>query len=429
MISHLSIHSTKKIFARETPHVSAMSRAKIAPAAARSDAVRGCSLGALSPREDLGASTAAAASTATAAQQLATSAATGGRSAFAPLAVANPGPCHRAPFVSRCTPARWVAVKMDCHWPTPFGPGGLVLTRTNAEPRQNHQHIEIAGYFRPVLRFSGFALASCAYAYVRVDARVYARQKYRTTEPHVIILYDHRFNGSGLVLTWFSPEPARRCDLKPTENRQFRNKIGGGNTISLHASPSDLRIRGQKEGRGRETFGAGIPAGRRGGWVGGADRDQARRVGKNGGFLRVCAGRSGRVGTAMLEQVGEGRGNPWVVEPRRKLCRLNSGAARVALVGGAGADRLAQPEGGAPPSPRRPVPSPLADAIFLISAQSRFHACHAGKPEARQVRRGDTGPGDRASLAVRSAAPGRGVSADWGLRRSGQGNGGGAHVN
>lgn len=438
MIRDLSTHPTKKIFARATPQESAMSRAKIAPAAARSDAVRGCSLGALSPREDLGASNAAAASTATAAQQLATRAATGGRSAFAPRVRTNPGPFPRDQLVSRCTPARWVAGKMDCQWPSPFGSGVAVLIRTDAEPRQNHQPIEIAAFSRPVLRFSGNARASRMRPRTHGGARVYARQKHRTTEPHLIIMYNHRFSGSGVVLAWFSSEPARQSAPKAVEIasiRSIRNKIPGGYSSAAHVSPSGLPIRGQIGGRAAKSFRAGHAAGALGRVGGGsidlggsADLDQAQRSPKNGGFLRVSGCRSARVGTAMLEQVSESRGNAWIVEPRRKLCRLTSGTAR-------GADRLAL--GGAsaaaaggvpPPCAARLVPSPLADAIFLISIDDRT-ACHAGPVNGRQVGGAETGPGDRAFRALRRAAAGRGVNADWGLRRSGQPSGGSAHVN
>ncbi|CAD7335181.1 hypothetical protein SPHS6_00378 [Sphingobium sp. S6] len=413
-----------------------MSRAKIAPAAARSDAVRGCSLGALSPREDLGASTAAAASTATAAQQLATRAATGGRSAFAPRVRTIPGPFSRDQYVSRCTPARWVAGKLDCQWSSPFGSGVAVLARTNAEPRQNHQHIEIAAFSPLVLWFSGNARASRVRPRTHVGARVYARQKHRTTEPHLIIINNHGLSGSGLVLRWFSPEPARQADAQQAESGSIRNKIPGGYSSAAHVSRSDLLIRGQIDGRGAKTFGAAIAAGTLGRVGGGSidlggsvDSDQAQHVVGNGGFLRFSGCRSARVGTAMLEQAGEKRGNTWVFEPRRKLCRLTSGAA-------SGADRLAlgRPSasaaagGVAPPCAARQIPSSLADAIFQISIDDRI-ACHAGPVNGRQVGGAVTGPGDRAFRALRHAAAGRGVNADWGLRRSGQPSGGSAHVN
>lgn len=433
MISRLSIHPTKKIFARATPQKSAMSRAKIAPAAARSDAVRGCSLGALSPGEDLGASTAAAASTATAAQQLATRAATGGRSAFAPRVRTIPGPFSRDQFVSRCTPARWVAGKLDCQWPSPFGSGVAVLARTNAEPRQNHQPIEIARFLPLVPWFSGNARASHARPRTHGDARVYARQKHRTTEPHLIIINNHGLSGSGLVLRWFSPEPARQADAQQAESGSIRNKIPGGYSSAAHVSRSDLPIRGQIDGRGAETFGAAIaPVDGSAGSIelgGSVDRDQAQRVIGNGGFLRVSGCRSTHVGTAMLEQPRKGPANARIVEPRRNLCRLTSG-------GRGGADRLAlgaasasaAAGGGGPPCAARLVTSPLADAIFLISIDDRI-ACHAGPVNGRQVGVTKTGPGDRAFRALRHAAAGRGVNADWGLRRLGQPSGGGAHVN
>jgi hypothetical protein len=122
-------------------------------------------------------------------------------------------------------------------------------------------------------------------------------------------------------------------------------------------------------------------------------------------------------------------GNAWVVERRRKLCRLTGAAGRRDLVGVTGADRAAQAGGVAPPSAARPSLRPLAHAIFPISAECRFRACPAGSPEARQVGMRQTGPGARASLAVRHAATGRGVIANLGLCRSGKPSAGGGHVN
>lgn len=430
MISHLSIPPQKKIFARANPHESAMSRAKIAPAAARSDAVRGCSFGHLSARVEPGAKLAAATSTTAIAKRSTARGVVRGRSLDASLASSHPGPLALGNHVfAACPPARWMAGKLDRQCSACDGSGGAVLTRTSREPRENHQVIEITGQLRPVL---GFSRRASRYVRARVYARAHAhnaRGNTRTTEPHNIIQVEQCVNGSSEVLGWFSLEPAYRAGLQPTENSQFRNKIGGGYSISAHVCHPDLPMKGQKDGRGAKTFGAGIPAGRLGDRVDAADLDQAQGVVGNGGFLRVCGGRSTCVGTAMLEQSSERRGNALVVEPRRKLCRLTSGGAGRALVDRADADRLAQAEGGGPPSAARPVLSPFAQAFFLISVEGRFRACPAGSPKARQVGLGNTGPGVSASPAVRHSATGRGIIANLGLCRSGEPSAGGVHVN
>lgn len=413
-----------------------MSRAKIAHAAARSDAVRVCSLGAPATSEDLGASTAAAASTATAAQQLATRAATGGCSAFASLAAANPGPLSRAPFVSRCTPARWVAGKMDRHWRVPIGSGGAVAAATDLQPSCNREIVVNQCVTAPVARLQQNASRHVR-ARVCVGTRAYTRgQNPATLQPFTYPIEIEGIYGCRTVANRLRLQPAMHRDVQTHGNPPISNKIGGGKSAHAHAGPSDLPIRGQIGGRGAKTFRLAIAArpveqlgGGSVGRVGAADLDQAQRLSRNGGFLRVSAGRSGHVGTAMLEQAGERRGNVWFVEPRRKLCRLTSGGAGRVLVGAAGADRRdAAAGGGAPPCAARQIPSSLADAIFLISIGDRT-ACHAGPVNGRQVGGSETGPGDRAFRALRHAAAGRGVNADWGLRRSGQPSGGSAHVN
>lgn len=430
MISHLSIPKQKKIFARATPHESAMSRAKIAPAAARSDAVRGCSFGPLAARVDPGAERAAAASTTAIAKRSTARAVVRGRSLDASSAASHPGPLAWDILgFPPCTPARWMAEKMDRQCSARDGSGGAVLARTEPEPLENRQTIEIAGEVRPVLGFSRLASRHVRVRLYAQGRAHYARENTRTTEPHNIFYVDQWVNGSDAVLSWFCPEPASRVDPQPTEIRDFRNKIGGGYSIWATSCPSILPIRGQIDGRGGETFGAGIPAGRLGGRVGGADLDQGAALERNGGNAWVSGARIGHVQTPMFKHRGENGGNAWVVERRRKLCRLTGAASTVGLVGASSAAAIAAPRGVAPPSAARPVLRPFAHAFFQISAQARFHACPAGSPEARQVGLGRTGPGVRASLAVRHAATGRGVIANLGLCRSGKPSAGGVHVN
>lgn len=429
----LSIPSTKKIFARAIPQESAMSRAKIAPAAARSDAVRGCSFGPLSPRPDPGAEHAAAASTTAAAQRSTARAAVRGRSAFASLAPRHPGPlCRVIPDFAPCTPARSGAEMMDRQCSAALRVRGAVLARTGAEPRQNHQATEIAGKVRPVLGFSVYLARNargCGRARMRAH---YARVFVRTIEPSSIIHIEQWVIGSGAVLAWFWREPARRRVAQSRGNASVRTKIGGGNAASGCAVLSALPIWGQKEGRGRETFGLGIPVSARSGRSAGADLELARPVGRNGGFLRVCGRGSRPVGTAMLEHGGETRANASVRERRRQLCRLTSGTRRGDLAIGsaiAGAAAIALTEGGAPPFAGRPILRPLAHAIFLISAGSRLRARSSGQSETRQGSSGTIGSGKMSAPSQPCPEAGRGVIAELGLRRSGQRNAGGARVN
>lgn len=435
----MSTPKQKKIFARATPQESAMSRAKIAPAAARSDATGGCSFGPLRAACHPSAERAAAASTTAIAKRSTARAAVRGRSFDA--SPANPGPLACATLVfAPCTPARSVAVKMDRQCLGRDRARGAVLARTGREPRQNQQTTEIAGQLRPVLRFWGVASRDVrARAYARTPAH-HAREKLRTTEPHLNIYIDHGVSGSVAVLARFWSEPVVQGTPQTRRKPSFSIKIGDGYSISPRSCLPILPIRGQEDGRGAKSFGAGnaagaaigaaglVKVGQLGASIGAVDQG-ARASGKNGGFLRVCAGRLGRVGTAMLERGAQIGGNARFAERRQQLGRLTAGAAlgadRLAMV----AAEVAQAGGVAPPSPRGLILRPFAPAFFPISIETHFDDCPAASRQPRQVLRGRSGSGENAAPSEPCPDTGRGFLANWGLRRFGQRNGGGAHVN
>ena len=435
----MSTPKQKKIFARATPQESAMSRAKIAPAAARSDATGGCSFGPLRAACHPGAERAAAASTTAIAKRSTARAAVRGRSFDA--SPANPGPLACATLVfAPCTPARSVAVKMDRQCLGRDRAWGAVLARTGREPRQNQQVTEITGQLRPVLRFWGIASRDVrARACARTPAH-HARGELRTTEPHLIIHKYHRVSGSVAVLARFWPEPAMHCTPQTRRKPSFSIKICGGYSISARSCLPIMPIRGQKDGRGAKSFGAGnaagaaiglgglVEVGQLGRAIGVVDQG-ARATGKNGGFLRVSEGRSGRVGTAMLERAVQSGGNAWLVEARQQLGRLTAGAPGAADRRGLVAAGAVQAGGVPPPSPRAQILRPLAHAIFPVSIETQFDDCPAASRQPRQVLRGRSGSGESAAPSGPCPNAGRGFIAEWGLRRSGQRNGGGAHVN
>jgi len=161
----------------------------------------------------------------------------------------------------------------------------------------------------------------------------------------------------------------------------------------------------------------------------GGDRDQAQRAGKNGGFPWVCGVRHARVGTAMLERMARIGGNALMLERRRQLDRLTGGAALAIGRRALGAIAAVQARGVAPPSAARQILCPLAHAIFRISTGSHFHACPSDVAETRQSFVSRIGSGWKSAPCDPRPQTGRGVIANWGLRRSRHGNVGGACVN
>jgi hypothetical protein len=389
MILHLSSHAPKKIFARARQQESAMSRAKIAPAAARRDAVRGRSSSSL------------------------------------PGAEKCPGPLVRAALVAcRCTPARLMARMMDRQCPVRNGSGGVVLVRTASEPRQNRQYLEIITQSCPVLGFSEIASRDAhARAYTGAHAHG-VRLKLRTTEPQCIITYYHRVSSSEAVLRRFWSEPALARSSQSRRKPPFLNKIGGGYGCSADLQVRSWLVRGRREGRAVKTFGLRDPGGAIGS-AGSCSRpvDQARAgQGGNGGFARVSGWALGHVGTGMLERSVERRGKRPFLARRRQLSGLTGRPGQ-----GVGGRRSAG-RGGRPPIARRPFPSPFAPAIFPIWIAINDD-CPAPFAERRQIWSGKMGSGDRLSRSALTRASGQGSNAGWGLCRSGETSGGRAHVN
>ncbi|WP_145986188.1 hypothetical protein [Sphingobium sp. YG1] len=161
----------------------------------------------------------------------------------------------------------------------------------------------------------------------------------------------------------------------------------------------------------------------------GVDRDQAQRAGKNGGFLRVCGVPHAHVGTVMLEHMARIDGNASMCGRRRQLERLRCEGGGGVDALGLGACAVAQAGGVAPPSAARQIPRPLAHAIFPISIEAHFHACPSYVARTRQGSVGQIESGWKSGPFDPRPQTGRGVIANWGLRRFGRGNVGGARVN
>ena len=127
-----------------------------------------------------------------------------------------------------------------------------------------------------------------------------------------------------------------------------------------------------------------------------AGRDQLGAAGRNGGFLRVCAGRIGHVETAMSKRYAQGVGIASLSGDGHKLSRL-SAPRRLVLPLGAieGVGSIVQAEGGGPPTAARPVPCMVAHAIFWISIDLLNHGI-------------DVGPQDRAERSISTAEMGSG---------------------
>lgn len=426
----MSIPQQKKIFACASPHESAMSSAKIALAAARSDATGEGSLGLLAPRPDLVAKHAAAASTMAAAKRSTARAVVRGRSALLPLVPRHPGPLERLEFVfAPCTPARSGAEKMDCRCLPRRWVRGAVLARTGSELRQNRQITEIVGELCPVLGFSRQASRDAGgrvYAHARAYRGV---EKHRTTEPAFIIHINQLVNGSEVVLRWFWPEPAYAYAVEMAENRGFRVKYWAETCLSASPAWLPCRWRGSERGAGAKVSGSEFGQACGVGLVGGIDLDQAQGAVRNGGFLRVCEVRSAHVGTAILERMAQSGGNASMLGRRRQLDRLTGGAALAIGRRGLGASAIGQVEGGGAPFAGRQILRPFAPAIFQISTESHFHACPGDVAETRQGFGGQIGSGWKSAPFDPQPQTGRGVIANWGLRRCGHGNVGGARVN
>jgi hypothetical protein len=433
----MSIPQQKKIFARATPHESTMSRAKIALAAARSDATGEGSLGLLAPRPVPGAEHAAAVSTMAAAQRSTARAAVRGRSAWLSLVPRHPGPLKRLePVFASCTPARSGAEMMDCQCSPRRWVRGVVLAGTGSELCQNREVTEIVGELRPVLGFSRQASRD-ARGRVYAHARAYrGGEKHRTTEPVNIIHINQFVNGSDAVLMRFWPEPAYAFAVEMAENRGFRVKYWAETAVSI--APSWLTCASGDEKGGADAKVSAAKIGRSAGAAGGiaqaegvalADLDQVQRVGGNGGNAWVSRVAHGPVGTAMLERGAQRRRNAWVRKRRRQLDRLTAGGALASDRRGAGAARPAQAGGVAPPSAAHQILRPLAHAIFPVSAESHFHACPCGLSEALQGFVGQIGSGWKWAPFGPRPQTGRGVSAKCGLRRLAYRSGGGVHVN
>jgi len=187
---------------------------------------------------------------------------------------------------------------------------------------------------------------------VRVRARICARVRLLPLLPTSIHQSYHEVNGSksssravalatGLRAPSLAPLSHGNPPLLP-------NKIEGG-----YAARRADRL---NQGLNRGAIGENFPA-----WRAPAASIELAQlldqgVCRNGGFLRVSACRSGRVGTGMLERCSESRRKQPFPPRRRQLCRLTEGAR------GPNAER----QGGRPPFGEPPASRMLADAIFPI---------------------------------------------------------------
>lgn len=216
---------------------------------------------------------------------------------------------------SRLTPARWQAKRLASQSRGPNGAGSAVPDGTAVEPRWNHQPIDNAAFSARFQRFRALA-SRVMRACMRVDARVYARGSFAGT----LELYDNLIryqvvSGSKCGSKRFHSGTVALARL--TRRRKARKiyKLAGGYSPLAGCAIVLVACSTVQLGRAGETFGPGARwavDGRRD-W-GGAGREAgarggSARCGGNGGFLRVSGGRSGHVGTAMLEGVAEGRGN------------------------------------------------------------------------------------------------------------------------
>jgi hypothetical protein len=275
------------------------------------------------------------------------------------------------------TPTRFSATKIGGDFSGPIGAGAAVLARTAAEPLENRQPSDIAGFFGRFSRFCG-STSRDACAGARVCRRAYMRARDRRfSEPLNIIYIYHKVRGSGAVLFRFCSRTGGAQAKQFQRVERFSAFFGGWLVAGVAASRAVGRASNVFGGGGGESFGdfrgragsGGRSAGRvaRGsGGLGGLSRACGlvpALGGRNGGFLRFVAGHPGGVGMVMLEGCFQVPRKAWF----SGVCPLP-----VRLTGGAGAARCAppwadrsavavEPRGGCRSAGRPPV-APIAGA-------------------------------------------------------------------
>lgn len=219
-------------------------------------------------------------------------------------------------------------------------------------------------------------------------------QNYRTSEPNLRNGRNTSLLAAFSVLCRFSSSGGIKIGgkyppLAPSLDHITDLQCIGG------AAPQNFRAR-----RAAAAVGGGLGLVDRAGLE--ADRDQAERTGKNGGFLRVCAGRIGHVGMAMSECEVQAVGIPSLSGGGHKLSRL-SAPRRMALPLGAieGVGSIAQAEGAGPPAAPRPATCMVAHAIFWISIDLLDYRIDAMRQDrgGRSISRAEMGSGECNPLA------------------------------
>lgn len=336
-------------------------------------------------------------------------------------------------FAFRLTPARWDANKLVATFGGPDGSGVAVAGATHLQPWCNSQSIDFAALSVAVARLQAGASRHVR-TYVRVGARVSEGfEKPATLQPSQLIHVDHKVSGCRSV--------AARLRLQPASTGAENGALGVVQRNILAAGYPwrglDVACSGVKRGRVGETFGDFRPGADRAGWRSasiwaGSVRISARC--ENGGFLRVCAGRSGLVGRAMLEGCAQSLGFAWFSDWQRKpsgLLVTASASAWASRSAGGGIDRPAAPP--SPPSRARPSPCTLAHerAGFWTGYPALIHT-GAVRSLAGTRQSGGLRIGSGCGLGVRhpdGQAPGRGVGLAGIPRRYCDGSAGVSRVN
>jgi hypothetical protein len=266
----------------------------------------------------------------------------------------------------RLTPARCDASKLVATFGGPDGSGVAVAGATHLQPWCNSQSIDFAALSVAVARLQAGASRHVR-AYVRVGARVSGGfGKPATLQPSELIHMDHKVSGCRAV--------AARLRLQPASDRAADRACAVVQANILAAGyrrgSLDGRSSGVKRGRVGETFGDFRPGADRAGWRSASSSAGSVRISarcENGGFLRVCAGRSGLVGKPMLEGCTQSLGFAWFSDQQRKPSGLLVGPSSSpwsTRSAGGGIDRPAAPP--SPPSCARPSPCTLAHAVCQI---------------------------------------------------------------
>ncbi len=329
---------------------------------------------------------------------------------------------------SLLTPARCDASRLAVQYSGPSGLGGAVPRFQGWNHCENRQASEIISKTSPVLRFQRLA---SRHARVRTCAGLRAymcARKAGTLEP-LIFIYVYQIDvGSVLGSSAGTLEPALPAMPQWHGFLPLSIKIGG-RYVGKGAS------RGLKLGGGGEKFGVFVLGGSIGGLelldqvVIGMDPRAAAAIGQSDGFLRVSAGRSGRVGMASLEWNAQRRRNARFLVIWPLPIGKGTHPGRSTAPSSAGHPPM-------PPSAIAPTSSSIApeagqildrfpkSRLLIISGHRRCRWIGAPRTGWRQ-----TGSGEGGGRHSHPPVAGRGGKAAGKLRRFSQANGGWTHVN